>query len=262
MQLKHETSISTLGSVKGKKCGRSLHLPLVAEDRAGEGEQRALEVGERDVLVDREPLDLVELRRVRRVVVAAVDAAGDDDVDRRRLQLHRARLHRARVRPQDDVVPDVEGVGAVARGVRDRVVERVEVVVDEVDLGALGDREAEAEEDVLDLAAGRGEEVVAADGLGRRAGQRDVDAVGDELRVELAGLERGRPLVDERLERLARLVGAAAHRPRAAPAAGSATPRRRFGSSALRPRHLHPHLLERRGRVGGGDRRLGLGAEL
>ena len=51
------------------------HLALVAEDRPGEREQRALEVGERDVLVDREALDLVELRRVRRVVVAPVDAA-------------------------------------------------------------------------------------------------------------------------------------------------------------------------------------------
>ena len=87
-------------------------LALVAEDRAGERQQRALQVGERDVLVDREALDLVELRRVRRVAVAAVDAAGDDDVERRRVLLHRADLHRRGVRAQHDVVGDVERVGS------------------------------------------------------------------------------------------------------------------------------------------------------
>ena len=75
-------------------------LALGAEDRARERQQRALEVGERDALVDREPLDLVELRRVRGVGVAAVDAARDDDVDRRRLLLHRADLHRRGVGAQ------------------------------------------------------------------------------------------------------------------------------------------------------------------
>jgi hypothetical protein len=37
------------------------NLAPFAEDRAREREQRALEVAERDVGVDREPLDLVEL---------------------------------------------------------------------------------------------------------------------------------------------------------------------------------------------------------
>src|SRR3712207_7972724 len=55
-------------------------------------------VRERDVLVDGEPLDLMELRRVRGVRVAAVDAAGDDDVERRRPPLHRARLDRKSTR--------------------------------------------------------------------------------------------------------------------------------------------------------------------
>ena len=74
-QLKHETSTSTLRLGEREEVRAQAHLALVAEDRAGEGQQRALEVGERDVLVDRQALDLVELRRVRRVAVAAVDAA-------------------------------------------------------------------------------------------------------------------------------------------------------------------------------------------
>jgi hypothetical protein len=79
-------------------------LAVLAEDRAREREQRALQVGQRDVLVDGQPLDLVELGRVRRVAVAAVHAAGDDDVQRRRVLLHRPDLHRRRVRSQHDVV--------------------------------------------------------------------------------------------------------------------------------------------------------------
>ena len=69
-QRKQETSTSTLGSVKGKKCGPEAGLALGAEDRPGELVERAREVGERDVLADREALDLVEHRRVRGVDVS------------------------------------------------------------------------------------------------------------------------------------------------------------------------------------------------
>src|SRR3954449_252122 len=48
-----------------------------AEDRVREADERALEVRERDVLVDREALDLVELRRVGRVTVAPVGPPRD-----------------------------------------------------------------------------------------------------------------------------------------------------------------------------------------
>ncbi len=88
--------------------GLQTDLALGSEDRAGERLEGALEVRERDIGVDREPLDLVELGRVRRVGVRPVDAARDDDVDRRRLGLHRADLHRARVSPENRVLVDVE----------------------------------------------------------------------------------------------------------------------------------------------------------
>src|SRR5215211_2983245 len=174
-----------------------------AEDRVREAQQRALEVGERDVLVDGEALYLVELRGVGRVAVATVRAPGDDDVQRRRMGLHRADLHRRRVRAQDDVGRDVERVGVVTRRVGDVVVERVEVVVDEIDLGPLDAREAEAEEDVLDLAPRLGDEMQAADRLRRLARERDVDAVLGQAGVELRGLELAAARLDEPLERLA-----------------------------------------------------------
>ena len=78
-----------------------LRPPLLAEQRLHQRSRASQEVGERDPLVDREPLDLVEDRRVRRVRrVAAVDAAERDDVDGRLLRLHRPDLRRGRLRAE------------------------------------------------------------------------------------------------------------------------------------------------------------------
>ena len=101
------TSTSTLGSVNGKKCGRtrmSRSAPKIAARSASSG---ALEVGQGDALVDDEALDLVEHRRVGRVGVAPVDLAEADDVDRRRLLLHHAHLHRRGVGAQQDAAVGV-----------------------------------------------------------------------------------------------------------------------------------------------------------
>ena len=94
-QMPQLTSTSAEGSVKGKKCGRIARAPVGAEHLAHEVLERALQVAERDALVDDESLDLVELRQMARVGdVAPVDPAGHDDVDGRLLRLHHADLHR------------------------------------------------------------------------------------------------------------------------------------------------------------------------
>jgi hypothetical protein len=98
------------------------------------------------------------------------------------------------------------------------VVERVEVVVDRLDLGPLGDLVAKADEDVLDLAPRLRDQVQAPDGGQRIGGQRDINTVLLQSGVELADGELPLPGLELGLERLARLVGC------------------RFGSSALRPR--------------------------
>ncbi len=164
------------------------HVAVGAEDRAREREQRALEVGEGHAIVDGKTLHLMELRRVRRVVVRPVDAAGGDHIDRRRLGDHRAHLHRRGVDAQDRVVVDVEGVGAGARGVRGVRVERVEVVFHELDLGTFGDLEAEAEKDVLDIAARLRDQVQVPDGQRRSSRQRHIDGVGSDLASGEIGL--------------------------------------------------------------------------
>ncbi len=70
------------------------HVTGLAEYGSRELKKRPLEVGERDVLVHGESLDLVKLRRMGGVGVRPVHAPWDDDVEGRRMLLHRSHLHR------------------------------------------------------------------------------------------------------------------------------------------------------------------------
>src|SRR5512140_3013152 len=80
-------------------------LRIGREESPRERGERALEVRERDALAHREAFHLVEDRRVARVdVVLAVDAARNDDPDRRLLRKHRPDLDGGRVRPQEQPV--------------------------------------------------------------------------------------------------------------------------------------------------------------
>ena len=147
-------SISADGSVNGKNDGRKRTLQVVAlEEVAQELGEHALQVGERDVLVDPQALDLVEHRRVRGVAVDAIDAARRDDLDRRRVRFHVADLDRRRVRAQHVAALDVERVVHRARRMVLRHVERGEVVEVVLDLRAVGDLEAERAEQRLDALA-------------------------------------------------------------------------------------------------------------
>ena len=83
---------------------------------------------------------------------------------------------------------DPERVRLGPRGVVVRRVERGEVVVLELDLGPLGDAEAEPHEDVLDLALDLRQQVRGASRHGI-ARQRHVDRRGLQRSVELARLE-------------------------------------------------------------------------
>ena len=127
---------------------------------------------------------------------------------------------------------DVEGVGARPRGVRRAVVERVEVVVDGLDLGTFHDREAEAEEDVFELALRGGEHVQAPDRLRRGAGQRHVDAVAPPA-ARSSSAARARPRAPRSAPRAPR---APRWRPcRRRPAARARARPRRAAAAAARP---------------------------
>ena len=212
----------------------------------------------RDALVDDEPLELVEDRGVRRVeVVGAEDLAGAEHVDRRLTVEHRADLHRGGVRAQDDTGVgrlDEEGVLLAAGRVVRPDVQRVEGQPLGLDLRALGDLPAHADEDVLDPL---GDEADRVPGAERRLRAQDGEVLGllDEdplvaLRLELAlPLAEGRADAPTRLpDALARLrLGARGQRP------DLAVGERQRGLVPLVGGAQALELLERRGARDGGE---------
>ena len=185
----------------------------VAEQRREHVVERALEVGHRDALVDDQPLDLVEHRAVRGVVlVGAEHPARADDVDRRLAGQHRARLHRRGVRAQHDRVLGRLGPEGVLHGARRVVgaeVEGVEVQPLGLDDRALGDLPAHRHEDVGDPLGQRRDRVP---GAARAAvpGQRDVDGLLDQHPLLVLGLEHGLPRGERLADRAAGLADALA----------------------------------------------------
>ena len=201
---------------------------LLAEHLADEVVERALEVAEGDALVHDEALDLVELRQVAGIGgVGAEHRARADHVDGRLLLLHGVCLHAGGLGAQQDVglaigvdlgvleragvvVLDVEGVTGASAGVVERGVERGEVVVARLDVGAVLDGVAHAAEDLLHLLDDLGDEVLGAH-VGHAARQRHVHRVGGDARLEGRMLELVATVLERRLHAGAHLVGELAH---------------------------------------------------
>ena len=159
------------------------YLCVGAKELLGKIEQHLLKVGKRHVLVDIETFDLVkEAVGAGCDGFVAIDAAGADDADGRLRALHHARLHRAGVAAQHNVaghvaalvLADEEGVLHVAGGMVGRKVERGEHVQVVFYLGAIGQGESLACENVDDVLAHSGDGVASANLL-RRRGSCDVD---------------------------------------------------------------------------------------
>ena len=228
------------------------HLAVGAEHGPGEGLQRALEVGQGDVLVDHQPLHLVEHGGVGGIGVAPVRLARSDDVDGRPLLLHGAHLHGRGMRAQQDAVAHEEGVVQRAGGMIGRRVEGLEVVVLGLDLGPVDDLVAHADEDVLDLALGLSHQMQMPE---RRPPSRegDVDLVFAQAVDQLLSLELLAPGFHGVLRALRIEVAHLAH--------FWTFLRRQFGDGAQQQNQLglaaqeaHPRVLERREIGGGGDR--------
>lgn len=115
-------------------------------------------MAERDALVDHQPLDLMEHRRVRRIRVGAIGAARRDDADRRLLVQHGADLHRRGVGAQHAAhgalvatgldSRQIEGVVHRAGRMRLGNIERGEIVPVGLDLRPRRDCKAQIGEDL------------------------------------------------------------------------------------------------------------------
>ncbi len=167
------------------------------------------------------------MARVGRLL--AEDLAGRDRAQRRVQPLHRAHLDRRGVGAQHELrtgscrgVPRtgrrarklaIERVVRVARGVVGRDVQRLEVVVLELDLGAVEHREAHRSEQVLELARDLRQRMQRT-ALGAPAGQRRVEVAARSSRRERERVECCPRFVDQRLDRALQVVrGAAGGRP-------------------------------------------------
>ncbi len=175
-------------------------------------------------MVDDESFDLEELEVVARVDgLVAVAAPRHDDPDRRVERLHRAHLDRAGVGAQDRAVGgrlqrpitrplgDVDRVPQVARRMVGRDVQRLEVHRVGLDLRPLEHLEAEAVQDLAQIALDRhrGMEMPDADRAARRG---HVDRLGCQPLGRLTALERGQLRADLAVERHAQCVGCRADR--------------------------------------------------
>src|SRR6478736_6019082 len=121
-----------LGEREVARAEAHLHLRYF-EERLAEFLEHPFQMPEMSLLVDGEPLDLVEHRRMRLVRVAAIDASRRDDAERRLLLLHGADLHRARMGAEHwpravRTFREIEGVVVLPRRMLGRNVERGEII--------------------------------------------------------------------------------------------------------------------------------------
>ncbi len=129
---------------EGEKVGAEAGFYVGSHEFTGEMGEGAFEVSERDVLVDVEPFDLVEVGAMRGVGgIAAVAATGGDNANGGRVALHVADLNWAGMAAKEFAIFEVEGVLLVAGGVVGWGVEGVEIVEDGFNIGTIGDGEAE-----------------------------------------------------------------------------------------------------------------------
>ena len=129
-------------------------------------------------------MEVHAVSRIRRV--AAEHPPGRDNPHRRLMGLHHPDLHRAGLRAKNPPVGKIEGVLRVAGGMVRRRVERVEVVIDVLDLRPLRDDEPHPAEDRHAL-VGQHRDRVLVPRLPAPPRQRQVD------RVTAAGTGRLQP---------------------------------------------------------------------
>ncbi len=110
--------------------------------------QHAFEIGKRNRLVDHKPFDLMKHRRMGRVVVVPIHRARHDDLQRRLAALHRADLHRRGVCSQQPAMRHEERILHIARRMVLGNIERLEVMVIVLNVGAAGNFKTHAPKNI------------------------------------------------------------------------------------------------------------------
>ena len=143
-----------LGRGFGKReiAGPEAHLDLVdLKKGAHEILETALKVPHMRFLVDHQPFELMEHRRMGGIRIRAVGAARGDDPDRRLLALHGPDLYRRRVGPQKLALTglvgrQIEGIVHLPGRMFGRDIEGGEIMEIVFDIAALGDGKTQISE--------------------------------------------------------------------------------------------------------------------
>ena len=184
-QMKQETIISALGSVKGKNDGRKLVFTLDPNSAFMAWSSVPFKSQKVMFVSTAKPFDLVEHRRVAGVGrIVAMYRARNHDADRRLHLLHGANLHRRSVSPQQQTLAlrlrflpgDEQRVLRVARRMVGRKIQRLEVVIVGLDHRPFLHRVAEIAEDGDDLVHRLDHGMFRAE-RAANAGEGDVEAV-------------------------------------------------------------------------------------
>ena len=180
---------------KGEEGGAEARFDIIAVQALEQRVQRALQIAHVHVLIDHQTLDLMENGAVGSVhLVGAEDAAGAGNADGGLAGQHGTRLHGGGVRAQHDVIIHIEGILRVARGMVLGQVQKLKVVVIQLDFGAFHHIKAQTRQ-------GREHLVQHQRGGMRHAQARQVARLGHiqrfalQLALTFAGLERGQALV-------------------------------------------------------------------
>ena len=137
--------------------------------------------------------------------VGAVNAARRDDADRWFFLLHGADLHRGGLGSEQNIVADVEGVLGISGRVVLRDVERLKVVVVQLDLRAGRNLKSHADDDLFELVQHDGQRVFFAQRLFLTR-QGDVQRLAGKADIQRLGLQVGLGLLQHLLDVGANLV--------------------------------------------------------
>ena len=102
-------------------------------------------------LVHHESLYLMKHRRVRGIVIMAVNRAGDNNLQRRLAAFHSPNLDRRGVRPEQSIVGDENRILHIPRRMIFGKIQRFKIMVIVLDVGATGDLETQTVKDLDNL---------------------------------------------------------------------------------------------------------------
>ncbi len=145
-----------------------------------------------------------------RVVIVAINRAGNDDLQRRLTAFHGANLHRRSMSSQQVGAGDEKSILHVARRMVFGNIERFEVVIIVLDIGTAGDFETHAQKDLDDLVDHQRYRVAMAT-LQPRPRQGDIDFFfGKGLGLGLP-VDRSQSCIELLLQSAAQLIEPFAH---------------------------------------------------